>query len=104
MANRVITATRISRDLPGYSCPVTGSWVEGRRAHEENLARTGCRVLEDGEKGENEKRRAKADAALDRAVEATVEREVEQLPSHKRERLASELLSGSDLSVERRTV
>lgn len=39
----------ISSDYKGYSCPVTGKWVEGRAAHRENLKRTGCRLLEKGE-------------------------------------------------------
>lgn len=40
----------ISSDIAGYTCPVTGKWVEGRRAHRDNLKRRGCRLLEPGEK------------------------------------------------------
>lgn len=36
-------------DYEGYNCPVTGKYIEGRAAHEENLKRQGCRVLEPGE-------------------------------------------------------
>jgi predicted nucleic acid-binding Zn ribbon protein len=33
----------------GYESPASGKWVEGRRAHFEDLARTGCRIKEPGE-------------------------------------------------------
>lgn len=46
---RMISAPRVAADYPGYECPVTGKWVEGRRQHQENLKRTGCRLLEPGE-------------------------------------------------------
>lgn len=46
-------------DYPGYDCPVTGQWVEGRAAHKENLKRTGCRLLERGERQEFSKKREK---------------------------------------------
>lgn len=57
-----------------YECPVTGKWVDGRYAHRENLKRTGCRLLEPGEKEHNTKRgreyvEAKLDAAVDKAVD-----------------------------------
>lgn len=34
---------------PRYESPATGRMVEGRRAHLEDLARSGCRVKEPGE-------------------------------------------------------
>jgi hypothetical protein len=87
-----------------YKCPVTGKVISGKKAHEENLAQHGCRVLETGEKEANDKRRAADDAALDAAIEGTVEREIALMPTEKKERLANELASGTDASIERHTV
>lgn len=46
----------IAGDFSGYECPVTGNWIEGRKAHSENLKKTGCRLLEKGEKEERAKK------------------------------------------------
>lgn len=99
--NRQICAPAVRGDYAGYSCPVTGKWIEGRRAHEENLKRTGCRVLEPGESDNARRASAAADAALDQAVESTVEEFVETLPSDKKERLAAEMEHGLDVQVSR---
>ena len=49
LAKRVIKPTSIAVDYPGYTCPVSGEWVDGKRAHEANLKKHNCRVLEPGE-------------------------------------------------------
>ena len=99
---RQISAPRVIGDYAGYSCPVSGRWIEGRRAHEENLKRTGSRVLETGEHEANQRARKDQEAAFDREVDATVERFVDSLPSGKQEQLATEFSHGVDASVERR--
>lgn len=99
--SRIIEAPRIAPDYPGYTCPITGTWIEGRRAHEENLARHGCRVLEPGESNEVDKRRKAADEALDKSIEATVEQTIHEMPVRKREQLAAELQSGISADVVR---
>lgn len=100
-ATRTISAPRILSDLPGYSCPVSGSWVEGRAAHEENLRKTGCRILEAGEREDLTRSKQAAEDAFDREIEATVEKEFDAMPSEKREKLGAELLAGVDCAVER---
>ena len=40
----------IRSDLAGYRSPVTGLWVEGRRARREDLARSGCREVDPSER------------------------------------------------------
>lgn len=69
----------ISGDYKGYQCPVTNKWIEGRRAHEENLKRTGCRVLEKGEREGWHKDKQREDAQLSRRIEETVARTASQL-------------------------
>lgn len=98
---RQLSAPRVIADYAGYNCPITGKWIEGRRAHEENLKRHGCRVLEAGETEQVSRNRAAEDAKLDKEIEATAEQFVETLPSDKREALGVALESGLDVSFER---
>lgn len=60
----------LSSDYQGYTCPVTGTWIEGRAAHRENLKRHGCRILE---KGEKEEARNTRERELERAIERTAD-------------------------------
>lgn len=99
--SKLLSAPMVKGDYPGYSCPVTGKWIEGRRAHEENLAKHGCRVLESGETEEFKRRREEDERALDAKVEATAEEFVEKLDSRKREQLGREIQSGLDVTVVR---
>lgn len=69
----------LALDYKAYSCPVTGKPVEGRRAHQENLKRTGCRLLERGEKEQNMRERAESDRKLERTIDAAVERTAAEL-------------------------
>jgi hypothetical protein len=71
----------IQPDLPGYESPVTGEWIEGRRARREDLKRHGCRPWEgkDQELKQAARNRAEADAQLARAADARVERAWAQL-------------------------
>ena len=99
---RRLCATAVSVDYAGYACPITGTWVEGKRAHQENLKRHGCRVLEAGETDQVRKAKREEESALDREVDATVEQFIETLPTAKREQLANEVAAGFDVEVERK--
>lgn len=100
-STKLLMPTAIRGDYQAYECPVTGRLIEGRRAHEENLKRQGCRVLEPGET-ENAKRASqKAEADLDKSVDETVERFYDALPSDKREALATEVINGATATVAR---
>lgn len=101
IATKVITAAAVRGDYEGYACPVTGTWVEGRRAHQENLKRTGCRVYEPGETEAIRRKKASDEAAFDAHVEATVEQAFTALPTEKKEALAKEIASGVTATVER---
>ena len=75
----VETAARKSRalhfiqpDLPGYQSPVTGLWVEGRKARREDLLRTSSRPWEGLE--QERKEAAKATAAKERQLDQLAER------------------------------
>ena len=68
-----LTSPRIVSDYAPYECPVTGKIIEGRAAHEENLKRTNCRLLEPGEKEDNIKRHAREVAAEDKRRDAAID-------------------------------
>lgn len=99
---RRLAAPRVIGDYAGYQCPVSGGWIEGRRAHQENLKRHGCRVLESGETEAFRKNRTQEEHSLDKAVDATVEQFYETLPTEKREALATAVQSGLDVAIERK--
>ena len=72
-----LSAPRILSDYEAYECPVSGKSIEGRRAHEENLKATGCRVLERGEKEDNARNAQIAaqaeDKIRDKAIDGIVD-------------------------------
>ena len=99
---RQLSAPAIVADYAGYACPISGKWIEGRRAHEENLARHECRVLEGGETEQARRRGSQEAAILDKEVDNTVEQFYEALPTEKREALAVAVQSGLDVSIDRK--
>lgn len=101
---KVITAARVVTDYPGYECPITGNWIEGRVAHRENLARHNCRVFETGEMENTRRMQEKLDKDMERQVDATVDQFIAELPSAKRDRLAAEMDAGLDVQYTRQTV
>lgn len=104
-ATRVISMPLISVENVGYDCPVTGRWIGSKREHRENLRQQGCRVLESGERENNERARVRAEAEVERQLDITVEKTIESWDSAKKERLANELERGNvDLQVARGTV
>jgi hypothetical protein len=62
----------IQPDLPGYESPVTGEWVEGRKARREDLLRTGSRPWEGME--QEQKEAAKVKAERERRLDTLAER------------------------------
>lgn len=78
-------------ELPSYQSPITGKWVDGRAARRNDLASSGCVEYDPGMRTEQDKRHAKEDAALDKKVDEHVEKAIYEMPTEKREKLASEL-------------
>jgi len=96
-----ISAPAVRGDYEAYDCPITGKRIEGRRAHEENLRRHGCRVLESGETDRASSYRARSEAALEDMVAESAAEAVATLPPQKREKLEAELSNGLDVQVTR---
>ena len=100
-AVKQLAAPAVRGDYPGYQCPITGDWIEGRKAHEANLRKHGCRVLEAGETDTAKAAIRKRDEDLENGIAETAAAFVEQLPTEKREQLGRELESGLDVTVVR---
>lgn len=88
---RILSPSAVRVDYAGYSCPVTGKWIEGRKAHEANLRAQGCHVLEAGEREEAERNRKRADSALEDAMANTAAELVAAMPPEKQAQLGHEL-------------
>ena len=73
-------------DLPSYQSPVTGLWVDGRRARREDLKRTGSRPWEglEQERKESARQEAYREAKLDAHLTKTASEVFYQLPPEKR--------------------
>jgi hypothetical protein len=61
----------VAPDLPGYESPVTGQWIDGRKARREDLKRNHCRPYELGEREHFLKNR---DRDFDRHMERVIDR------------------------------
>lgn len=101
LMDRLISAPMIRGDIEAYTCPITGKVINGRKAHEDNLKRHNCRVLETGEADIVKKNRERADQQMDKNIESTVEQFIEKLPTQKKEQLAKEVLGGADITITR---
>lgn len=71
---RVIEAPAVHADLPGYTSPIDGRWIEGRRARMEDLKRNNCRPWEgmEAEKKEAERRANEVDHGFEKKIEAGI--------------------------------
>lgn len=73
-AERVVSLPMVAVDYPAYVSPATGKLVEGKKAHIEDLKRSGCRIFEPGEREDAKRRAVAADKKLDTFVDNSVEK------------------------------
>ena len=102
VAEKLLSRPAVIGDYPGYECPITGQWIEGRRAHEENLKKHGCRILEPGESSAYKQRKEQENEAFLDSIAETAAVEVANMPAYKQEKLANELSHGVDVTFERK--
>ncbi len=76
----------IQPDLPGYQSPVTGHWIEGRRARREDLKRHNARPWEgmEQEKKVAARVRAEQEQKLDQLAEKMAHRAWAEAPERVR--------------------
>lgn len=74
VATKVISLPMVAIDYPAYQSPATGKWVEGKKAHLEDLKQSGCRLFEPGERADMNKRVKAQEKALDTFVDNSVDK------------------------------
>ncbi len=100
---RLISAPFVRGDLPGYTSPVDGRWIEGRSQRREDLRRNHCVEYDPGMKTEAERRRVSQDNQLEKDVENTLDAEISKMPARKRELLEQEVRAGASAELVRMT-
>ena len=100
-AEKQLSAPFVQTDIMPYQSPIDGRYVGGKRARREDLRRSGCVEWEPGVREEAAQRRARAEEALDRGLEQTLDAEISQMPARKRELLEQEVRAGADVIVTR---
>jgi hypothetical protein len=72
----------VQPDIPGYVSPVTGKWIEGRKARREDLRATGSRPYEGraAEEAEASKYRAEQERKTDQLAEKMAHRAWAEAP------------------------
>lgn len=101
---KLILPTMINCDIAPwdrYISPVSGKPITSYRERREDMKKHDCVDYEPSLKGHITKHMHDEDAKLERAMDETVEREVESMPVRKREKLAEELTSGADCEYTR---
>lgn len=101
LAKRQMSAPFIQMDYPGYVCPVSGKYVEGKKAHKANLEKHGCRILEKGEFESKERARQTEEKEFDKRLERTVGETIHSFSSEKQRKLTTELEHGASAAVVR---
>ena len=103
-ARRIITLpmVHVKPDVH-YESPIDGKPITSMAARKDDLARSGCIEYDPEMKTDYMRRIARNDADLEKAVSETVDREIANMPSRKREKLESEMAGGMDLTPERYT-
>lgn len=77
-----------------YDSPIDGRPITSMAARREDLARSNCVPYDPDLKYDQLRRTARQEEELEKAVEETVEREIDAMPTIKRERLQRELDEG----------
>lgn len=86
--HKVILAPSMVRgDIPSYTSPIDGKWIDGRRQRQEDLKRAGCRPWEglDAERKEAAKQEKYIEEKRDAALTKSVSEAFYQLAPSKRD-------------------
>lgn len=88
---KVGTILRGNSQFERYDCPITGKHITSRKAHDENLAIHGCRVVEKGENELAAKTKANADKVLELEVHTQIDADFARMTGDQKQQLANEL-------------
>jgi hypothetical protein len=105
-AEQIITSAPmaiIAKDIC-YDSPIDGRPITSMAQRKEDLARAGCVEYDPCMRQDYDRRLKREEAALDKAVDETVDTAIAQMPARKRETLESEMAAGFTAEIERKTV
>lgn len=87
MEKVILSASMVAGDLPSYTSPIDGKWIDGKRQRTEDLKRSGCRPWEglEQEKKEAAKEQKYSDQKLDASLTKAASEAFYQLPPQKRD-------------------
>lgn len=85
----------VQRDIC-YDSPIDGRPITSMAARREDLARNNCQEYDPGMRQDYDRRVRESEAALEKSVEESIDREISAMPARKRELLQSELAAGAD--------
>lgn len=105
-AERQIVPTMLNMDMPNwerYISPTTGKLITSYKERRADMAESNCVDYEPSMKNYQAKMAQENENKLMKAVEETVEREIEAMPSHKKELLSNEI-EDLDIDFVRQTV
>jgi len=103
-AKRKIMPTMVNCDMQPwdrYISPASGKVITSYKDRKRDMAETGCVDYEPSMVKHQTKHMEYEDAKLEKAMDETVEEEIEKMPARKREKLAEELTSGADIEYTR---
>jgi len=103
-AERKIMPTMVNCDMQPwdrYISPVSGNPITSYKERKEDMARHDCVDYEPSLTKHQTRHMEAADAKLEKAMDATVEKEILNMDSKKREKLAAELSTGADIEYTR---
>ncbi len=86
-----------------YDSPIDGRHITNKYAREEDLKRHGCIEYDPEMKKDAARRRAEADAAIERQVDTHVEKTIMGMGQKQKERLTNELQAGMTPEIVRQT-
>jgi len=98
-AERKIMPTMVNCDMQPwdrYISPVSGKPITSYKERREDMKKHDCVDYEPSLRKHQTKHIQDEEAKLEKAMDETVEKEVEKMPIRKREKLAEELTSGAD--------
>lgn len=103
---RIISVPRLVTATPNvcFDSPIDGRPITSMAQRRDDMARNNCREYDPMMRLDAAKFRKETQEKLERSVDESVERHIDSLPDHKREKLNNELASGADTTVERRQV
>ncbi len=84
-----------------YISPASGKVITSYKDRRKDMIETGCVDYEPSLKKDITKHWKSEEAKLEKAIDETVEKEIQAMPMRKREKLSEELTSGADCEYTR---